>query len=144
MPVQRQRPFRDEVTRISVRQLRESLGKSWKSASSVSLTVGDTVTVVEILDLPCAETYGGKKRFLRCPTCLRRRAMVLGHFAGQWGCSGCSRWAGRDKNRLLRERQRGGGTPVNQVNHEPAALPCRGDLAPSNQAIPETEPPCCP
>ncbi len=143
MRVQRTRPYRDEVTRISVRQLRESLGKSWRSATSVNLTVGDTVTVVEILDLPCETTFGGKKRWLLCAC--GRKAMALGHLEGMgWSCCKCGRWAGRDKTRLLREPQRASGTPANQVNHEPEAPPRCGDLAASNQAFADTEPSCTP
>lgn len=143
MPAQRRRSYEDERTKISQRQLREEFGDAWRSATSVALTIADVVTVVQLIDLPCAQTFGGTKRWFRCPSCARK-ALTLAATGTSWSCAGCGRWAWRDRGRLLREPQRGSGTAANQGNDESMALPRRCDLAPSNQAITDTEPPCCP
>lgn len=64
--------------------------------TSVVLTVGGVVTEVELLDLPCATTFGGKKRWLRCPC--GAAALRLGHVDGVGlCCRRCARWKGRDR-----------------------------------------------
>jgi hypothetical protein len=117
MPAQRRRPYQDELTKVSEREMREGLGDAWRSATSVTLTIGDTVTEVALLDLPCAQTFGGTKRWLRCPSCARK-VMTVAAFGTSWSCAVCGRWAWRDRSRLLRERQRGDGTPANQESHD--------------------------
>lgn len=97
MPAFRRRPFTDEVARISVADLRRTVGPEWRGMSSVVLTIDGVVTTVEFLDLPCATTFGGKKRWLRCRC--GAAVMRLGHVDGVWlCCRACSRWKSRDRN----------------------------------------------
>lgn len=97
MPAVRRRSFTDEVARISIADLRKSIGVPWRNMTSVALNICGVVTIVEIADLPCATTFGGKKRWLRC----RCGAAVirLGHVDGVGlVCRGCGRWKSRDKS----------------------------------------------
>lgn len=94
MPAPRRRPYTDEVARISIADLRRSIGPAWRSMTSVALTIGDVATKVELLDLPSATTFGGKKRWLRCRC--GAAVMRLGHVEGVGlCCRGCARWKGR-------------------------------------------------
>ena len=51
MPAPRRRPHTDEVARVSIADLRRSIGPAWRSMTSVALNIGGAVTVVELLDL---------------------------------------------------------------------------------------------
>lgn len=98
MPAPRRRPFTDEVARISIADLRRSIGPTWRSMTSVALTIGDEVTNVELLDLPCATTFGGKKRWLRCRC--GAAVMRVGHVDGVgFCCRHCAKWKGRGRSR---------------------------------------------
>jgi hypothetical protein len=96
VPAPRRRPFTDEVARIGIADLRRSIGPSWRNMTSVALAIGGLVTEVELLDLPNATTFGGRKRWLRC-TC-GAAVMRLGHVDGVgFCCRGCARWKSRER-----------------------------------------------
>lgn len=97
MPSVRRRPFTDEVTRVSIADLRRAVGPPWRDMTSVALTIGTAVTaVVELVELPCATTFGATKRWLRCRC--GAAVMTLGYLDGVGiCCRGCLRWKGRDR-----------------------------------------------
>ena len=102
MPAVRQRPFTDEVTRFSIADLRRTIGPVWQSITSVALTIDGVVTTVELLSLPCATTFGGKKRWLRCAC--GAAVMRLGYLDGVGlCCRSCSRWKGRARQLTARQ-----------------------------------------
>lgn len=97
MPAPRRRPFTDEVARISIAALRRSIGPAWRTMTSVRLTIGGVVNVVELLDRPCATTFGGRKRYLRC-VC-GTAVMRLGYVDGVGlRCRACTRWKSREQS----------------------------------------------
>lgn len=97
MPAVRRRPFTDEVARISIADLRRAVGPEWRDVTSVALNIGGALTaVVALVELPCATTFGGKKRWLRCRC--GAAVMTLGYLDGVGlCCRACSRWKGRER-----------------------------------------------
>jgi hypothetical protein len=97
----------DDVVRISIAQLRVRFTPSkWKAIRIVHVEAQGQEADVEILEEPCAETYGPKKtrRWLRCPAC-RRRCHTVGCVPSiGWACprKDCGGWTGRRMRSLAR------------------------------------------
>lgn len=121
MPAPRRRPWNDEVTMVNIGDFSRCAGPAWRDAKTVALTVGETVTNVDVVEVEDASTFSGTKRYLRCPRCGSARAMVLGFLEGVgWSCRLCGRWKSRDRNRLLRRRH---SSPPNQPHPEKEMSP---------------------
>jgi hypothetical protein len=93
----RSRWYTDELVRTSTAKLKGALGpKRWSSTSVVHLAADGYDADVRIVDVPCATTYGGARRFLVCPSCGSERCTTLAVVPGLgWRCRSCGAWRGR-------------------------------------------------
>lgn len=88
------RPRTQEVTRTSTAALKLELGPTrWRRTTRVHLEADGYAAEVEIVEVPCASTKGGARRFLRCARCGNARVTVIGLVPGiGWCCRACGRW----------------------------------------------------
>lgn len=94
------KPYRDAVTRISIRQIRAQFApKKFATLEEVLVKAGDASTVVKIARVPSTTAHGGMRRWLLCPRCGSQTSVVglIGGSAGDacWACYGCAAWASR-------------------------------------------------
>lgn len=93
------RPYRDTVTRVSIRQLRAQFSpKVFAALDEVVVQAGAGVAKVKIVSVP-SSAHGGRRRWILCPRCSRQTSViglmpdVVG--ADGWGCFRCRRWKSR-------------------------------------------------
>jgi hypothetical protein len=88
--------YRDQVTRLTLRQIRASFSpRVFAQMNSVRLELGMWKADVAIVVVKAETCHGGKKRRLISPRC-QRVCDVVGCAPGKgWGCSQCLRWRGR-------------------------------------------------
>lgn len=103
------KPYRDAVTRISIRQIRAQFApKKFATLEEVLVKAGDASTVVKIARVPSTTAHGGMRRWLLCPRC-GSQTSVVGLISGaagctSWACFGCAAWTSRRINRAPRRQ----------------------------------------
>lgn len=100
------RLFRDEVTRISLAQLRSRFPpRVWRELKTVRLEVNGCGADVALNHVKDRTVHGGVRRWMVCPSC-GGLAGVLGCVPGRgWACPrrGCGGWRGRNRTTTFQE-----------------------------------------
>ena len=94
------KPYRDEVTRVSIRQIRAQFApRDFAKLEEVLVGVGDTSAVVKIARVPSLTAHGGMRRWLICPSCRGQTSVVglvpRGNRGVRWACFSCVNWRSR-------------------------------------------------
>lgn len=101
------RPFRDSVTRLSLRQLRAQFApKVFAALKEVQVQAGESMASVEVVSVHASSAHGGRRRWMLCPRCSRQTSVIglVQDADGNetWACFRCARWKSRRIPRAAR------------------------------------------
>lgn len=103
------RPYRDAVTRISLRQVRAQFSpREFAVLKDVLVRAGSASTLVKITSVPSSSAHGGRRRWMLCPNpiCSRQTSVIglVRHADGSeiWACFRCAAWKSRPIARTAR------------------------------------------
>lgn len=100
------RPYRDAVTRMSMRQLRAQFSpRAFAELDQIVVQAGGAAATVKIVSVAAPSARGGRRRWLVCPHCFRHTSVVglvpAVDGADKWACFQCARWKSRKACRTV-------------------------------------------
>lgn len=133
-------PYRDEVPRVSIAQLRAQFTpRAFRALTRARLEVGGVVGEVSLVDGDGQGFVQGTRRWFACPRC-ERRVNVLGAVdACGWVCLACGGWRSRNRPRLPRQDGgvgHAGASAVAHVGRAASAGPAATDTCAEEVVIP--------